>query len=281
MAVTNSVPDFDSRFRDGPEQLAAAKADFTNFGFAVLRNAVDPQIVDAIAGYLRSELSTATARVGSILEARGSTLRQGAPGTVSDPELFSSGLDPDDASLVSGHFPLAVRLSATLRLICRSQTLLAFVKTALECEHLRMHLPPAARFVLPHNRYAAVPAHQDVTYNKHIHGKFLTAWLPFVPIDEKCGGVAVYPGTCGSELTPRPRIEGFWYAGVESGDQLPTHYPLHPGDALLLDPFVVHESFPNTSQTVRLSIDFRFFPADVFSSKHFLDIASGAVVPPS
>lgn len=281
LAVTISVPDLETRDLVGSEQLAAAIANFRNLGFAVLRNAVDLSTVEAIGGYLRSELSTAAARVASVLDMHGSASSNDAPIAFSEPDHIFSRLNADDASLVAGHFPLAVRLSATLHLIRRSEKLLNFVRTALECEDLRMHLPPAARFVLPHNRRAAVPAHQDITYNKHIHGKFLTAWLPFVHIDEKCGGVAVYPGSRKIELTPHPRTNGFWYAGVEPCAQVPIHYPLNPGDALLLDPFIVHESHPNSSTHARLSVDFRFFPAEVFSSKHFLEIDSGVVVPPA
>ena len=42
----------------------------------------------------------------------------------------------------------------------------------------------------------AVPAHQDVTYNKHL-GTFCIVWVPLVEIDRSCGGMAVFPRTQG------------------------------------------------------------------------------------
>ena len=64
-----------------------------------------------------------------------------------------------------------------------------------------MHMPPTARFILPGNSAAAVPPHQDVSYNHHLTD-FITAWVPFHPIDEESGGVAVFSG---SQAVPR-----FW-----------------------------------------------------------------------
>jgi hypothetical protein len=189
-------------------------------------------------------------------------------------------LEPEISKLVSGHLPLHRRLDSRLWAVARSPGLRRILKQLFPGQQVRMHLPPAARYVLPGNHHAMVPAHQDFTYNKHMP-EFVTIWIPFVPIDKKCGGVAVYRGTHRTPELVQSERRGFWFEGIskEAADIVPCEVPL--GGALLLSPSIIHGSSPNASNRVRYSIDYRFF-GDGGSSKHYLDLETmNVVAPPS
>ena len=137
--------------------------------------------------------------------------------------------------------------------------------------------------MLPRNLKAAVPAHQDVTYNKHL-GPFCVVWVPLVDIDEACGGMAVYPRTQGrGELFAGETVapaDG-WIPGIDVARfERVVLQPLAPGDVVVMGNETVHESMPNKSDRTRLSIDFRFFGDNSHSSKHYLDLAQRRVIAP-
>lgn len=157
-----------------------------------------------------------------------------------------------------GHFPLAVRLSQDFWKIAEEHLLLELISELIGSDEIMLHLPPAARFVLPGNGFAGVPAHQDCRYNAHLPAGFVTVWVPFVEIDDDCGGVIVYDAPRDRELPLLP-AKGPWLGGVDTARYTGRHIKIAPGDALLLDPTVLHESAPNRSNRVRLSTDFRFF----------------------
>jgi ectoine hydroxylase-related dioxygenase (phytanoyl-CoA dioxygenase family) len=138
--------------------------------------------------------------------------------------------------------------------------------------------------VLPGNLKAAVPAHQDISYNKHL-GPFCVVWVPLVEIDASCGGMAVYPRTQGrGELFAGDKVApaGGWIPGIDvAGHARVELYPLAPGDVVVMSNETVHESMPNRSERTRLSVDFRFFGDNSRSSKHYLDLAERRVVAPA
>lgn len=137
-------------------------------------------------------------------------------------------------------------------------------------------MPPAARWILPSNEKAAVPAHQDISYNSHM-SNFIVCWVPFVDIDDECGGVLVYDGT---GKLGRLDVENgeFWLEGLDTNSYIGEHKKIKKGDVLLLNPYVLHESFPNTSKHIRFSCDFRFFGENDTSTKSFLDMSSNIIV---
>lgn len=55
---------------------------------------------------------------------------------------------------------------------------------------------------------------------------------------------------------------------------------MKPGDILLLNPNVLHASRPNTSERIRISIDFRFFGKNGNSSKHHLNLNTNELLEP-
>ena len=191
---------------------------------------------------------------------------------------------PDDRHVLLGHFPLAVRLDEALWQIPLALAEQPFLHELLGARKLFVHMPPTARFVLPGNDKAAVPAHQDVSYNKHL-GPFCVVWVPLVEIDRACGGMAVYPRTqgrgeffAGDKVAP---TDG-WIPGIDvAGLTRVELHPLAPGDAVVMGNETVHASIPNRSARTRLSVDFRFFGDTSRSSKHYLDLAAGRVVAPA
>jgi len=191
---------------------------------------------------------------------------------------------PEDRHVLLGHFPLPVRLSEALWRIPLALAAQPLLYALLGATKLFVHMPPTARFVLAGNVKAAVPAHQDVTYNKHL-GPFCVVWVPLVEIDRACGGMAVYPRTqgrgelfCGDAVAPADGwIPGVTVAGLDRVEL----YPLAPGDVVVMGNETVHESMPNVSARMRLSVDFRFFGDNSRSSKHYLDLAERRVVAPA
>ncbi|AMV25614.1 1-deoxypentalenic acid 11-beta-hydroxylase [Gemmata sp. SH-PL17] len=189
-------------------------------------------------------------------------------------------LDQNLRNMMSGHFPLSARLDPEMWAVPRAAGLRRVLETVLGDERLFMHMPPTSRFVLAGNRHAGVPAHQDVSYNPHMTD-FVTVWVPFTVIDERCGGVMVY------EQTNRPlelladKGRKFWFEGVDTGARPGVHCTMDPGDCLVLNRWVVHASVPNTSDRTRISTDFRFFPSREKSTKHYLDMQEWRVVNPS
>jgi len=190
----------------------------------------------------------------------------------------------EDRHVLLGHFPLAVRLNEALWQVPLCLADQPFLYEFLGAKRLFVHMPPTARFVLPGNTKAAVPAHQDITYNKHL-GPFCVVWVPLVEIDRSCGGVAVFPRTQGrGELFHGQMIapSDGWIPAIDTSKlERVELQPLAPGDIVIMGNETVHESMPNRSPRIRLSIDFRFFGDNSRSSKHYLDLVHRRVVAPA
>lgn len=188
-------------------------------------------------------------------------------------------LDTDRQNALAGQFPLAVRLAEPLKSLLHSPRLTAILRALFPGEAVRAHLPPMARFVLPGNGQAMVPPHQDCSYNRHL-SEFLTAWMPLVDIDEQCGGVRIHSDTAQvSEIITDDRRD-VWLAAIPDLGFPKVDVPMQPGDLLVFHMQTIHESLPNTSDRVRLSLDYRFFGSRATSSKHYYDLDTRQVVPP-
>jgi hypothetical protein len=226
---------------------------FHDNGYQIIRGAIDSATIRMVGDYLRQELE--------VLRREGP--RRG-----------------EESQVLSGHFPLAVRLSPRLWDLPRRPELLDIVERAIGAADVCMHMPPAARFIDPGNGVAAVPPHQDVSYNRHMPD-FITVWAPFVDIDETRGGVAVYEGTQAQAEILDTLERDVWLKPVNTdvGRRVACQ-PMAPGDILLLNQWIVHESIPNHSDKPRLSIDMRFFSKSKGSRKHHLDCRSWVVIDP-
>jgi hypothetical protein len=181
---------------------------------------------------------------------------------------------------LSGHFSLGARLSPILWKVPYSEKFQTILKALLASDDLYMHMPPTARYVLPGNLHAGVPPHQDVSYNKHM-SNFVTIWVPFVDIDDACGGVTIYKG---SGQVPEYSVEqassDFWKQSVPTKGYRPVHCTMKAGSVLALNKWVIHGSSANRSSNIRISADFRFFGALDWSTKHYLDMKRRHVVKP-
>jgi Phytanoyl-CoA dioxygenase (PhyH) len=260
---------------------ARAQQIFAEEGVLVVKQAVPAAVCRATHDYLAGavdDMAGLFARHGIAPDAPDAGAQVGR--LLDDPAK----VPPEDRHVLLGHFPLSVRLSEALWQIPLALADQPLLYALLGVRSLFVHMPPTARFVLPGNVKAAVPAHQDVTYNKHL-GPFCVVWVPLVAIDRACGGMAVYPRTQGrGELFAGDSVaptDG-WIPGVEvAGLDRVELYPLAPGDVVVMGNETVHESMPNLSSRTRLSVDFRFFGDNSRSSKHYLDLAARRVVAPA
>jgi hypothetical protein len=257
---------------------------FRREGVVVVKGLLPVPLVEKTAGFLRAELD----RLDGLFQRYGIS-KDDAAAPAELAALMERPADqvPDkDKHIFLGHFPLEVRLADTLRDIPRFVARHPLLFELLATERLFAHMPPTARFVIPHCSLARVPPHQDISYNRHM-GDFCVMWVPLVPIDRKCCSMAIYPRTQGlgellADIGPSsasewlPPIEGSAYGQAERV----ILEPLALGDAVVFGPRTVHESMPNVSDRVRLSCDFRFFGEQVRSGKHFLDLARDTVVAP-
>jgi ectoine hydroxylase-related dioxygenase (phytanoyl-CoA dioxygenase family) len=252
---------------------------FQSRGYQVLPGVIDRDVVEALLTYLSADADDALTLLMADLRCNEiGALCKRIDEAASRPDFEK--IPKDQRLVMSGHFPLETRLSRTLWQVPKLAAVRRVLETALNHRELYMHMPPTARFVLPGNRHAAVPAHQDVSSNKHM-SDFVTLWVPLTTIDARCGGVAVFEGSG----QPVERLESFdqkfWLQGVATEGYERVHCTMEPGDALLLNKWIVHESVANTSTRVRYSIDFRFFSGREQSSKHLLDMQQWRVIEPA
>lgn len=231
-------------------------------GYQVLRNIVPQNIIDEVGKFLESERNKTLETIKD--EISFSTIENllcEAKKLYKNKEKFSK-LKKETQMALSGHFSLESRLSEITKKVPGQPQVQKILKEALNAENIKLHLPPTARFILPGNTIAAVPPHQDIAYNKQVND-FIIMWVPFVDIDDECGGVVVHHGT--GDLPEQPvQNGGFWLKGVDSGSNDLRHCKMKKGDILLMNKYVVHESKGNISNTTRYSIDYRL-PANKYA----------------
>lgn len=251
-------------------------------GFLILPNLLSEGEVDQISDFLKLRekhvIKKIHLEIPSVRDRK--SLQAVINACVEDASLMDQ-YSEETCTFLRGHFDLETRLDPILHLIPRSNRVQSVLSQVFSDEALRLHMPPTARFVLPHNSLACVPAHQDISYNKHLDD-FLVMWFPFTQIDEECRGILVHEGTGNlPELMPEmDRDKRFWMEGIKDQGFKKHHYQLSPGDALIFNPYTIHESYGNVSDHVRYSADFRFFPATARSEKHFLDMTTWEVLSP-
>jgi hypothetical protein len=269
---------------DSRRDPAFAKRVFDSEGIVVVRGLLPSEIVATVEQHLREALKSideALKQYGFSLHDSDAVTRLTALMNDSPSELTDR-----DRHMFLGHFPLEVRLAEPLKAIPRFLNSQPLLFDLLSTRRLYAHMPPTARYVLPHCSLARVPLHQDISYNRHM-GDFCVVWVPLVPIDLACGGMSAYARThhAPEMIVERQRAASDgWLPGIEvalpEGAQRVVLAPLDPGDVVVMGKRTLHESMPNNSDRLRLSCDFRFFGEHSHSSKHYLDIAADTVVAP-
>lgn len=248
--------------------------------FAVVRQLVPAEIIARVRTFLESEVRpTVEPILGELGLAAEEDLRESIASQGIGLDQYRS-LSETSRKGLTGQFRLEARLSEVLHEIPRSTQVHGLLKRVLGSEKVFMHLPPVARFVYPKNQMAWVPAHRDVVYNGHL-SDFLVMWVPLVPIDDLCGGVEFFPevGLTSIDVVDLDPDKP-WLSPVSTGTLKGVHPAMEPGDVLLFDRHVVHQSVGNASDRTRLSIDFRFFGEYDSSTKSFLDLNTGEATHP-
>src|SRR5882757_4427752 len=165
---------------------------FERQGVLVVKNLLPPSVVQTVADFLRDalgEIDKVSRQYGFSMRDADAATRLAALMEKPPPELTEH-----HKHMFLGHFPLEVRLAEPLRAIPRFLNSHPLLFDLLSTRRLYAHMPPTARYVLPHCSLARVPLHQDISYNPHM-GDFCVVWVPLVPIDLACGGMAAYART--------------------------------------------------------------------------------------
>lgn len=124
-------------------------------------------------------------------------------------------------------------------------------------------IPPAA-VRTPYGRYA----HQDFTYWRV--NDMVTTWIPLMNIPVAVGGLALRPGSHRGPPVPLALLEDH-QTGWATADFL-------VGDVLLFHCLSVHAALPNESPDLRMSVDFRWVPANERVSRLLVYGAGDALV---
>lgn len=252
--------------------------EFKKNGFEWQRHLVSATWVKGVHEFLQSELEPTFAKVKDWVTFKTATQWERA---ISELETCGklATLDPEFKNILCGHFRLETRLNPRLTEIVSCDPLLAHIRNVLQSEKIYLHMPPVARYVLPQFEYAAVPVHQDLSYNQHMKN-FVTVWLPLVPIDAQCGGVEIFEGRPNQQVPLEPIGSPFWFEPAQTEGKTLLRFEANPGDVLFLDPYVLHQSGLNKSDRIRFSIDYRFFTHNGVFEKHALDCQTGKLIQP-
>ena len=255
--------------------------EFESSGFQIFDNIIPESTLASIRSFLMTEVGSALNSVMAEIGCPpGGDIISYAQQARQDHGWLQA-LSKNSRDTLSGHFPLPVRLSELLWEIPLGAKFQDLLQTLLGSQDVNMHMPPTARFVLPGNAHAAVPAHQDISYNKHMTD-FITLWVPLVEVDDVCGGVTVYEGSGKlSEITVGQSSDEFWKGALSTSGYEPKLCSMPTGSVLALNKWIIHGSAPNRSNDIRVSIDYRFFCSKDRSSKHYLNLSRRCVVDPA
>ena len=190
-------------------------------------------------------------------------------------------LDPETRQLLTGQFPIETRLNEHILNLAKDKELIRQLNAKTNAKIDKIHMPPMARFVLPEYLEAAVPAHQDSSYNKHMND-FITSWIPIVDIDEKCGGVTVFPGVMKEIENLNLGDNGQWLDSLKINNKNSINCtPMSLGDILILNKNTIHKSMKNKSRMVRFSLDLRYMSQGSKTEKHYFCLNSKKIIKPN
>lgn len=250
---------------------------FEREGFQIIPSLIPVEVIEKISKFLVAEKDQTVSELCSLFNLQDEKeLSSYIVDLGNDVERLNS-FDRSLQLQLSGHFSLQTRLSPEFLSIARLPSIKTLFNTIFPDQKPCLHMPPTARFVLPNNSFAGVPAHQDVSYNEHMDD-FFVLWIPFSEITDLKGGVQVYKGTSQQKQFSISKDNNFWLPGIEIENAEKIHCKMKAGDVLLLNKWIVHASVPNVSDEIRISTDFRFFYGD--SKKHYFDFEKDQVISP-
>ena len=255
---------------------------FEKNGFELYKNILSKDITDSLYDFLFQEMNLSIESLKNVT--KGFT----SGDLVKDinyifENIETLGLDSSIISLATGLYPLNVRLSTELFKLLESDKLLSILKKLLKTDHLKMHMPPAARFVLPNNKNAMAPAHNDVMYNTYVDD-FIVVWVPLTSITigpTGSGGLAFFESPSNIEnIFTKENLHAYWLSELDTKNLKQIHLELEPGDVFIFNKYVVHKSMLNNSDLPRISIDYRFFSGALKSTKHCYDLSTKQIIAP-
>jgi hypothetical protein len=175
------------------------------------------------------------------------------------PSYDSMEIPADLRHYLVGEFDLSTRLDPIVRRVLSDAHCRTVISRFLKSAQYYVHYPPTLRFKVKDASASIVPPHQDAAYNEHIDD-FVTVWIPFVDIDEACGGVIVYEGSHLDRPVKHSRGD-IWAAQAQSdlSKYVGRHVTMRAGDGLLFPPTLLHASAPHRAAVMRVSLDFRVF----------------------
>ena len=119
-----------------------------------------------------------------------------------------------------------------------------------------------ARTNLPQTEITTFPWHQDSQYygEQTRHTQVITVWMPLVDVDERNGCLQLIPGSHTWGLLEGKRGADKNVRTKEDVEKrgIPVTVAMRLGDVLLFSNLTFHASKPNTTDTVRWSMDVRY-----------------------
>jgi phytanoyl-CoA hydroxylase len=118
---------------------------------------------------------------------------------------------------------------------------------------------------LPGQMLTTVPWHQDSGYYGPMSrvDTIPTVWIPLVDVDARNGCMQVVPGSNHAGMIDHEKANDEGDFLVLRGEPDPAQVltvPMRPGDVLVMHNLTWHRSLMNHADTVRWSIDLRFYP---------------------
>jgi len=255
-----------------PEEAKLRKS-FSEDGYLFLRGVLDRNAVQRVA----KDLIRISKRYGFVEKK-----------SISESIWSRRTTNETDLSL-DGSFAKSLGAMKSLRELAQTKELVGILRKVLACDVYpwrnnqdQVRVIPPGDFMrdLGHVRLpGATPAHQDFYSFRSLD--FCTVWIPLMEIDEQVGGLAL------RSVSHRDGLREHWWRGnlqlgvadtineakawrdtgavvlggtvQPNGDGhewLRSNYQV--GDVLIFQPLMLHRGLRNTSDRVRLSVDFRF-----------------------
>lgn len=220
---------------------AALISDFRTRGFAAVADLAEPALV-----------AEARAQFFAFMRAQAGFL--GLP--TDGPEDDWAWTVFNDARVRGKLYELSQGLAACHRLAFDARVLAV-------CRALGVQVPllrnTTLRIDFPADDRVLQPAHQDI---RGIRARrCLNFWLPLQPVDPRTGGLTVFDGShaAGPIMPDKLNVSGYQVIEREKTARYPElKVTMAPGQALVFDPCLVHESTPNRGNRARLTWVFRF-----------------------
>jgi hypothetical protein len=203
---------------------------------------------------LRAQILHALASVGWLKE--GTDFLEARPGAVPH---YSPGRRDNDAALDLEWFDgyKLIQRIEDFHKLAHDPALVGLMSQLLGAD-LIVHPRKIGRASFPGIEYPT-PPHQDVTFNQACVD-VLTTWIPLGDVSRDLGGLQILRGSASRGAMKARPADGVGGERVDvdddSQDWLTAEY--NAGDVLVFHAFSVHRAFPNRSNQLRLSVDYRY-----------------------